>query len=116
MFKLIKSIFLTLLFIVGITFSMENTEPLVLRYFGYETPPVRLYLLMPADPTHADHRHDSQRHEGRPRALSRCRDGWLHLQAGKAADNVRGDCSRAGIRVTSFGRPREAGVKYAGCF
>ena len=46
MFKLIKSIFLTLLFIVGITFSMENTEPLVLRYFGYETPPIRLYLLI----------------------------------------------------------------------
>ncbi len=46
MFKLIKSIFLTLLFIVGITFSMENTEPLVLRYFGYETPPIHLYLLI----------------------------------------------------------------------
>ena len=46
MFKVIKSIFLTLLFIVGITFSMENTEPLVLRYFGYETPPIRLYLLI----------------------------------------------------------------------
>ncbi len=46
MFKFIKSIFLTLLFIVGITFSMENTEPLVLRYFGYETPPIRLYLLI----------------------------------------------------------------------
>ncbi len=25
---------------------MENTEPLVLRYFGYETPPIRLYLLI----------------------------------------------------------------------
>ncbi|MCH7569631.1 MAG: LapA family protein [Deltaproteobacteria bacterium] len=46
MFKLIKSVFLTLLFIVGITFSMENTELLVLHYFGYETPPIRLYLLI----------------------------------------------------------------------
>ena len=46
MFKFIKSIFLTLLFVVGITFSMENTEPLVLRYMGYETPPIRLYLLI----------------------------------------------------------------------
>jgi uncharacterized integral membrane protein len=46
MFKLIKSVFLTLLFIVGITFSMENTEPMVLRYFGYETPPIHLYLLI----------------------------------------------------------------------
>lgn len=46
MFKFIKSVFLTLLFIVGITFSMENTEPLVLRYMGYETPPIHLYLLI----------------------------------------------------------------------
>ena len=46
MFKLIKSVFLTLLFIVGITFSMENTELLVLHYFGYETPPIHLYLLI----------------------------------------------------------------------
>ena len=46
MFKLIKSTFLTLLFIGGITFSMENTQPLVLHYFGYETPPIYLYLLI----------------------------------------------------------------------
>jgi len=46
MFKFIKSVFLTLLFIAGITFSMENTEPLVLHYMGYETPPIHLYLLI----------------------------------------------------------------------
>ncbi|MFQ5917323.1 MAG: lipopolysaccharide assembly protein LapA domain-containing protein [Candidatus Binatia bacterium] len=46
MIKLIKAIFITLLFILGITFSMENTEPLVLRYFGYETSPINLYLLV----------------------------------------------------------------------
>jgi len=25
---------------------MENTEPLVLHYMGYETPPIHLYLLI----------------------------------------------------------------------
>ncbi len=46
MFRVIKTIFLTLLFIVGITFSMENTETLVLSYFGFETPPIPLFLLV----------------------------------------------------------------------
>jgi len=46
MFRVIKTIFLTLLFIVGITFSMENTETLVLSYFGIETPPIPLFLLV----------------------------------------------------------------------
>lgn len=47
MFRVIKTIFLTLLFIVGITFSMENTETLVLQYyFGVETPPIPLFLLV----------------------------------------------------------------------
>ena len=46
MLSVIKTLFFTLLFILGITFSMENTQPLTLRYFGYETPPVELYLLV----------------------------------------------------------------------
>lgn len=46
MIKVIKTVFLTLLFILGITFSMENNQPLVLRYyFGLETPPVPVFLL-----------------------------------------------------------------------
>ena len=45
--KVLKTIFLTLLFILGITFSMENTGWVVLRYyFGFETPPVPLFLLV----------------------------------------------------------------------
>ncbi|MFQ5902429.1 MAG: lipopolysaccharide assembly protein LapA domain-containing protein [Candidatus Binatia bacterium] len=47
MTKVIKTIFLTLLFILGITFSMENTQPLVLQYyFGFQTPPIPLFLLV----------------------------------------------------------------------
>lgn len=47
MIKVIKVLFLTLLFILGITFSMENAQPLSLRYyFGFETPPVPLFLLV----------------------------------------------------------------------
>lgn len=47
MIKVIKTVFITLLFILGITFSMENTEPLVLKYyFGIQTPPVPLFLLV----------------------------------------------------------------------
>ncbi len=42
-----KTVFFTLLFIVGITFSMENTTPVVLKYyFGLETLPIPVYLLM----------------------------------------------------------------------
>ena len=44
--KVLKTISLVLLFIFGITFSMENTTPVALRYyFGLETPPVPLFLL-----------------------------------------------------------------------
>ena len=47
MAKVLKTIFLTLLFILGITFSMENTGWIVLRYyFGLETPPVPIFLLV----------------------------------------------------------------------
>ncbi len=47
MIKVLKTIFLALLFILGITFSMENTGPVVLRYyFGFETPPLPLFLLV----------------------------------------------------------------------
>ncbi|MFQ5849089.1 MAG: lipopolysaccharide assembly LapA domain-containing protein [Candidatus Binatia bacterium] len=47
MIKVIKTVFFALLFILGITFSMENTKPLVLHYyFGLETPPIPLFLLV----------------------------------------------------------------------
>lgn len=47
MLKVIKVVFFTLLFILGITFAMENTGWVVLRYyFGLETPPVPIFLLV----------------------------------------------------------------------
>jgi|SRR5262245_8202882 len=47
MMKFLKTVLLTLLFIAGITFSVENTQPFVLRYyFGLETPPMPLFLLV----------------------------------------------------------------------
>jgi len=47
MFKVAKTIFFTLLFILGITFATENTGWVVLRYyFGLETPPVPIFLLV----------------------------------------------------------------------
>jgi uncharacterized integral membrane protein len=47
MLKVIKVVFFTLLFIVGITFSMENTQEVVLKYyFGIETPRVPVFLLV----------------------------------------------------------------------
>jgi len=47
MVKVAKTIFWTLLFILGITFAMENTGWVVLRYyFGLETPPVPIFLLV----------------------------------------------------------------------
>jgi len=47
MAKVLKTIFLALLFILGITFSMQNVDPVVLRYyFGLETLPVPLFLLV----------------------------------------------------------------------
>jgi len=47
MLKVAKTIFFTLLFILGITFAMENTGWVVLRYyFGLETPPVPIFLLV----------------------------------------------------------------------
>jgi uncharacterized integral membrane protein len=45
--KVLKTIFLALFFILGITFSMQNVDPIVLRYyFGLETPPLPLFLLV----------------------------------------------------------------------
>lgn len=47
MMKVVKTVFLTLLFILVITFSMENTGLVVLRYyFGLETPPIPVFLLV----------------------------------------------------------------------
>lgn len=47
MIKVAKVIVLAMLFILGITFSMENTSWIVLRYyFGLETPPVPIFLLV----------------------------------------------------------------------
>ncbi|MBI2988825.1 MAG: LapA family protein [Deltaproteobacteria bacterium] len=47
MLKVAKTIFFTLLFILGITFAMENTGWIVLRYyFGLESPPVPIFLLV----------------------------------------------------------------------
>lgn len=47
MLKVIKTIFFTLLFIVGITFAMNNSEGIVLRYyFGLQTPEVPIFLLV----------------------------------------------------------------------
>jgi uncharacterized integral membrane protein len=47
MIKVIKAIFFTLLFIFGITFAVENTEPVSLRYyFGLESVPIPLFLLV----------------------------------------------------------------------
>jgi len=47
MIKVIKAIFFTLLFIFGITFAVENTEPVSLRYyFGLESVPIPVFLLV----------------------------------------------------------------------
>jgi uncharacterized integral membrane protein len=47
MAKVLKTIFFTLLFILGITFSMQNADPITLNYyFGWETPPLPLFLLV----------------------------------------------------------------------
>jgi uncharacterized integral membrane protein len=47
MIKVIKPIFFTLLFIFGITFAVENTEPISLRYyFGLESVPIPVFLLV----------------------------------------------------------------------
>jgi uncharacterized integral membrane protein len=47
MVKFIKTVVVTLLFILGITFSMENAEPLRLKYyFGIQTPEIPLFLLV----------------------------------------------------------------------
>jgi uncharacterized integral membrane protein len=47
MIKVVKTVFFTLLFILGITFSMQNASWVVLRYyFGLETPPVPVFLLV----------------------------------------------------------------------
>jgi uncharacterized integral membrane protein len=45
--KVLKVIFFTLLFILGITLAMENASWVVLRYyFGLESPPVPLFLIV----------------------------------------------------------------------
>lgn len=47
MIKVIKAIFFTLLFIFGVTFAVENTEPVSLRYyFGLESVPIPTFLLV----------------------------------------------------------------------
>ena len=47
MVKFAKTIFFTLLFILGITFATENTGWVVLRYyFGLETPPIPIFFLV----------------------------------------------------------------------
>ena len=47
MIKVIKVVFFSFLFIVGITFSVKNTQTLRLRYyFGLVTPPIDLFLLI----------------------------------------------------------------------
>jgi uncharacterized integral membrane protein len=45
--KIVKSVFLTVLFIFGITFAVENTQPVVLHYhFGLESIPIPVFLLV----------------------------------------------------------------------
>ena len=47
MIRLIKTIAITLLFIVGITFAMDNNGWVILRYyFGLESPPIPVFLLV----------------------------------------------------------------------
>lgn len=47
MIRVAKTIFFTLLFILGITFATENTGWVILRYyFGLESPPVPIFLLV----------------------------------------------------------------------
>lgn len=47
MIRFVKTLLLTLLFLAGITFAVENTQPFVLRYyFGLESPPIPLFLLV----------------------------------------------------------------------
>lgn len=46
MTRLVKTIGITLLFIVGITFAMENDEATVLRYLGWESPRIPVFLLV----------------------------------------------------------------------
>lgn len=46
MIRLIKTVAITLLFIVGITFAMKNNHEVTLRYyFGWESPPMPVFLL-----------------------------------------------------------------------
>jgi uncharacterized integral membrane protein len=46
MTRLLKTVAITLLFIVGITFAMENNEPVGLRYFGWESRPIPIFLIV----------------------------------------------------------------------
>src|SRR5688572_2869281 len=47
MTRLIKTIAIALLFIVGITFAMKNNDEVTLGYyFGWESPPIPVFLLV----------------------------------------------------------------------
>ena len=46
MIRLIKTVAITLLFIGGITFALENNDETVLRYFGWESPRMPVFLLV----------------------------------------------------------------------
>ena len=47
MIKVVKTLFFTLLFILGVTFAMQNSQGIVLRYyFGMESPEVPVFLLV----------------------------------------------------------------------
>lgn len=47
MIRLIKTIAITLLLIVGITFAMKNNDEVTLGYyFGWESPPIPVFLLV----------------------------------------------------------------------
>jgi len=45
--RVVKIIFVMLLFTLGVTLAMENTDPVVLKYyFGFQTPPAPLFLII----------------------------------------------------------------------
>jgi len=47
MSRLIKTIAISLLFVVGITFAMKNNAEVTLGYyFGWESPPIPVFLLV----------------------------------------------------------------------
>lgn len=46
MSRLVKIIAITLLFILGITFAMENNDSVSLRFFGWESRPIPIFLMV----------------------------------------------------------------------